>query len=215
MAGRHFQVIASGASVAAAADSTADVVVCADGGLRVALDAGRRVDLVVGDLDSATDDDLAAAKAAGARIERHPSAKDESDLELAVAAAVAEHAETITVHLADGGRLDHQLANLLVLSSNRWASACVDAWVGDDRVWVVRDALVLSLVAGDPVAIQAITGAARVTTVGLAFPLDDEVLHADEARGIANEVVAAPAEVRVVDGVVLVISSRAQSAHAT
>jgi thiamine pyrophosphokinase len=209
------QVVAAGAAVAPVAATPAEFLICADGGLRVAREAGRDVDLVVGDLDSATDTDLAAAREAGTRIERHPGAKDESDLELAMAAAMAEGAGAITVHLADGGRLDHQLANLMVLSSRRWRSARIDAWVGADRLWVVHDRIRLPLAVGDPVAIQAVAGVAEVTTRGVAYPLDGETLDPSQARGIANEVVSVPAEVRVDGGVVLVISSRTQSAHAT
>ena len=215
MTGRHVQVIATGAATVHVAASAATFVVCADGGVRSALHARRRIDLVVGDLDSATATDLAAARAAGARIERFPTAKDESDLELAMAAALAAEAASVTVHLRDGGRLDHQLANLLVLASRRWRSVRVDAWVGDDRVWVVHESVVLPLAVGAALAVQAVTGPATVTTRGLAFPLEGEVLDAAEARGIANEVVATPVEVRVDTGVVLVIGSTDQSAHAT
>lgn len=220
MADRHAQVIASHAAVGPVAASGATLVICADGGVAVALSAGRTVDLVVGDLDSASAGDLARAESAGARIEPHPATKDESDLELALAAAIERNVSSVTAHMASGGRLDHQLANLLVLASPRWAGARVDAWVGDDRVWVVRDTFELPLTPGDPVAIHPIGGPATVATRGLAFPLDDEVLEPTEARGIANRVVAVPAVVRVLEGVVMVISSTAgeaspQSAQAT
>jgi thiamine pyrophosphokinase len=210
--GRHVQVIATGAATAHVTASSATFVVCADGGVRAALHAGRRIDLVVGDLDSATEVDLDRARAAGARIDRFPTAKDESDLELAMAAALAAGAASVTVHLAEGGRLDHQLANLLVLASHRWRSVRVDAWVGDDRVWVVHELLALPLAVGSALAVQAVDGPATVTTRGLAFPLEGEVLHPTHARGIANEVRSSPVEVRVDAGVVLVIG---QSAHAT
>ena len=215
MTGPHVQVIATDAVVRHVAASEAALVVCADGGVRAGLRAGRPIDLVVGDLDSATEADLDTARAGGARIERFPTTKDESDLELAMAAAMAEGAVAITVHLAAGGRLDHQLANLLVLASPRWMSVRIDAWVGDDRVWVVRERLVVPLEVGAAVAIQAVTGPATVTTAGLAFALASEVLHPAEARGIANAVVASPVEVRVHDGVVLVIGAGPQSAQAT
>lgn len=220
MADRHAQVIASHAAVGPVAASGATLVICADGGVAVAMSAGRTVDLVVGDLDSASAGDLARAESAGATIETHPTTKDESDLELALAAAIERGATSVTAHLASGGRLDHQLANLLVLASPRWAGARVDAWVGDDRVWVVWDSFELPLEVGEPVAIHSVGGPAKVATRGLAFPLDEEVLDPTQARGIANEVVEVPAVVRVLDGVVLVISSTPpdpwpQSAQAT
>ena len=59
-------------------------VVAADGGLLRARGLGLTVDVVVGDLDSVTPEALAAAEAAGARVVRHPQAKDATDLELAL-----------------------------------------------------------------------------------------------------------------------------------
>jgi len=213
--GPHVQVIASGAATRPVAELVADLVVCADGGVAVALASGRAVDLVVGDLDSAEPADLATVEAAGGTISGHPVDKDESDLELALDAAAGRGASRITVHLADGGRLDHQLANLMVLASSRWSPSVVDAWVGHDRVWVVRDELETMLPVGELVAIQAVGGSARVTTEGLAFPLRDEQLAPTEARGIANRVLASPVRVAVRGGVVLVIRPGGQSAHAT
>src|SRR5437867_727455 len=62
------------------ADAT---VVAADAGLHHAQALGVAVDIVVGDLDSVDPERLAAAVAQGARVERHPAAKDFTDLELA------------------------------------------------------------------------------------------------------------------------------------
>src|SRR5690606_2396774 len=61
----------------------ADLVVAADSGAAAVLAAGRVPHLVVGDLDS-----LDQPLPPGAEVERHPRDKDQSDLELAVAAAV-------------------------------------------------------------------------------------------------------------------------------
>lgn len=208
-------MIAAGAAVEPVRAATPDAVICADGGVGVALAAARRIDRVVGDFDSATERELAEALAAGAQVDRHPIDKDESDLELALAAAVADGATEISVHLADGGRLDHQLANLVVLTSDRWRDARIDGWVGNSRVWVVRDSLVVPLGIGDPVAIQAVGGSAIVSTSGLAFALTSDALHPAEARGIANRVVSIPATVAVGEGVVLVLSTPNQPAQAT
>jgi thiamine pyrophosphokinase len=206
---RSALVIATGAEIdrVRAADPS-DLVICADGGLDAALAADRQVDLVVGDLDSVSAGVLADATAAGVRIERHRVDKDESDLELALLAAVDRSAHTITVHLGVGGRLDHQLANLLVLASPRWSAAEISAVIGASRAWVVRERRVLPLGAGEPLALHAIGGPAQgVRTSGLRFDLHGEPLDAMVARGIANEVATERPTITVDSGVVLAISS--------
>jgi thiamine pyrophosphokinase len=72
---------------------------------------------VVGDGDSLGADGLAHLRAAGIALELAPVAKDESDTELAVAAAVRRGADRLTILGALGGpRLDHALANVWLLA---------------------------------------------------------------------------------------------------
>lgn len=209
MPDRRALIVAAGADVDAVRGAEpVDLVICADGGLDVTIAAGRRASLVIGDLDSVSDEALAAATAAGTDIERHRIDKDESDLELALAAALDRSATELHVHLGEGGRLDHQLANLLVLASPRWDAADLSAVVGTDRVWVVRGRRELPLAVGAPVAVHAIGGIATgVRTRGLAFEMDGEDLEPMVARGIANRAVEPSPSISVESGVVLVISS--------
>lgn len=203
------QVIASGADPDPIGRVAADCVIGADGGLDVALAAGVDVDIVVGDLDSAGADALDAV-AGHAEVIRAEVDKDETDLELALAEALGRAGTRITVHLAAGGRLDHQLANLAVLASPRWQEAEIDAFIGAHRVFVVHPmsgAVALPLGLGAAVAVQPMGGPACVTTSGVRWPLTDEWLDALSARGISNEVTAEPPTVQVSAGVVLVISS--------
>lgn len=205
----HVQVIATGADPDPIRRIIGDHVICADGGLDAALAAGAVVDVVVGDLDSAGSDTLAAVEDQ-AEVVRAAADKDETDLELAIAEALARGASRITVHVAVGGRLDHQLANLAVLASPRWQVAAIDAFVGRHRVFVVHPgsgAVSLPLGRGAPVAVQPMGGPARVTTSGVRWPLTNEWLDALSARGISNEATADSPTIQVSDGVVLVMSS--------
>ena len=202
-------VVASGAPLRAVLSApSADLVVAADAGLEVLLQAKRPTDVVVGDLDSVSPEALSAATAQGAEIREYAVDKDESDLELALAAAINGGAQRVYVVLADGGRLDHQLANLLVLASPRWRSAEIDAVVGEHRVWIVREERILPLLVGEPLALHAVGGVASgVTTTGLRYPLADAELEALVALGISNEAVIASPTVTVASGVVIAISS--------
>ena len=203
-------VVASGAPVGAVRRAPqADLVIAADAGLEVLLQAGRPVDRVVGDLDSVSPTALAEAADSGAEIQQHPSHKDESDLELALAAAISSGAQRVHVLLRDGGRLDHQLANLLVLASPRWRQADIDAVVGEHRVWVVHggDERTIPLVAGEALALHAVGATAEgVTTTNLRYPLGRADLRPLGGLGSANEAVVDAPTIRVESGVVLAIS---------
>jgi thiamine pyrophosphokinase len=186
------------------------VVIAADGGLGAARRAGLTVHHVIGDLDSAREHDVEWAASSGASLHRHSVAKDETDLELALQLGIDLRATEITVASGHGDRFDHLLAETAVLASPRWRSTHVDAWYPPAHLDVVcgPDGVIdLDLPSGSTVSIVAMHGDARVTTYGMTWPLDDEVLPAGVARGVSN--IANPAEgtcrVAVHAGVVAVI----------
>jgi thiamine pyrophosphokinase len=178
------------------------LVIAADGGILEAERLGLRIDLLVGDLDSAPPEAIARAP----RVERHPTDKDESDLELAMDAAVAGGARRIVVVGGDGGRLDHLLGNAFLLGSDRWAAVEIDAVLGDARITVVRDERAIDGEVGELISLYAVGGLARgVTTEGLRWALRDGELSPGSSLGLSNEFAAPRATVRIGDGVVLAI----------
>jgi len=182
------------------------LVIGADSGIEHAVALGRRVDIAVGDFDSVSPAALAAAEAAGAEVLRHPPDKDATDVELALDLAVARGAASITVVGGHGGRLDHFLANALLLGSGRFAHAVIDAWFGDTFVQVARERVRLTGRAGSLVTLLASSGPARgVTTTGLRYPLHDAVLLPGSTLGVSNELLGPEATVTVGAGTVLTI----------
>jgi thiamine pyrophosphokinase len=184
------------------------LVVAADGGLALAGPLGRHVDLLVGDLDSVDPDQRAAAEAAGTRVDRHPVDKDATDLELALAAAVAAGVHRITVVGGAGGRADHALANWLVLAAHDHAGCTVRAWSATARTEVVRPGRPAQLAApvGSLLSLVPVHGAAvGVTTSGLRFPLAGETLLPGSSRGVSNRFTAPRATVELTDGVLLAV----------
>jgi thiamine pyrophosphokinase len=105
-------------------------VIAADSGLALAPILGCTVDLVVGDLDSVDPDQLAAARAAGAEVERHPVDKDRTDLAIALDVAMSRSPDRITVVGGHGGRLDHLLANAALFAASAYADTRIVARMG-------------------------------------------------------------------------------------
>jgi thiamine pyrophosphokinase len=202
-------VVAGGDPVAPAdvADLPAGVpVVAADSGIDLALALGLHVTEAVGDFDSVSPSGLAAARAGGARIERHPAAKDRTDLDLALARALARGARRIVVVGGHGGRLDHFLANALLLSADRYAGVAVEARFGPARLHVVRRRVEVTGRVGDLVSLLAVGAAAvGVTTTGLRWALTDATVEPASSLGVSNELTASRATVTVRSGPLLLI----------
>jgi thiamine pyrophosphokinase len=181
-------------------------VVAADSGLEHVRALGRRADLVVGDLDSVSAETLQLARDGGIPIETHSTDKDATDLELALQAARRYGGDRVTVLGAGGGRLDHFLANVLLLAHADWADLCIDAYVGTAHVHVVRTEVELHGAIGSLVSLLPAGGPVLgVRTTGLRWPLAGEDLRHGSTRGASNEMTAVVATVTVRDGVLLAI----------
>lgn len=186
-------------------------VVAADSGVDAALALGLPVDVVVGDLDSASPAGLAAAEAAGARIVRHPVAKDATDLALAVEEAIDlldDRAGTVVVLGGDGGRLDHLLAGALALADPAWAGVTLRAHLGPATIHVLHGPAERDLggTVGELVTLVPVGGpAAGVRTGGLVYPLRGEELPPGTTRGVSNVIDSLPATVALAAGCLLAV----------
>jgi thiamine pyrophosphokinase len=199
-------VVSSGGRPQDGALPRASAVIAADGGLEHARALGLRVDVAVGDFDSAAAEMVEAARRAGARIERHPAEKDATDLELALETALSLGPHRILVLGADAGRLDHLLAGVLALASESLSAVQVDAVLGRARLHVVRGERTLTGEAGELISLFAVGGPAEgVTTEGLRYPLRDETLAPASSRGISNVFDSEEARITVQRGVLLAV----------
>jgi thiamine pyrophosphokinase len=181
-------------------------VIAADSGIDRALALGLPIDLALGDFDSVTPAGLAAVEASGVAIERHPPDKDATDLELALDAAIALAPSRILVVGSAGGRLDHLLGSILLLGDARYASATVDAHLGENHLRVVRGERTLRGTPGEIVSLLPVHGPAEgVTTSGLEYPLNDETLAAGTSRGVSNVFAAREAVVTVARGCLIAV----------
>ncbi|MFQ3662007.1 MAG: thiamine diphosphokinase [Chloroflexaceae bacterium] len=184
----------------------ADLVIAADGGGNALFAAGLRPDLVIGDLDSLVPEAAAAFAASGATVLRYPIEKNETDLELALLAAVARCAETIDVLGAVGGRWDQGLSNVALLALPELAGRRVRLLDVDQEAYLARGETQIAGAVGDTISLLPIGGPARgVTTRGLYYALEDDELRFERSRGISNLIARTPASVLVREGMLLVV----------
>ncbi|MGI9609359.1 MAG: thiamine diphosphokinase [Acidimicrobiia bacterium] len=186
---------------------TAAWVIAADSGLDEADRLGITPNLVVGDLDSASNEALQRAEGAGVAVERHPVDKDATDLELALDAAVARGCLRVVVIGGVGGRLSHLLGNATVLTSPRYQFVEIEWLAGSARAYVVdtRRPCTIDGQPGDLVSLVPFGLVEGVESSGLRFGLEDDTLALGTTRGISNVLVETRATVEVASGVLLVI----------
>lgn len=168
------------------------IVLAADGGLDHALAAGLKPEGLIGDLDSVSAENLAWAET-NATISRHPTDKDRTDTELALAFAAAMHPESITL-IGGGDRLDHTIAAIGALGAPALTSIPhLDAWWGDQHVSILHGPgrTTLRLVSGSTLSLIALHGRChKVTLTGVKWPLDDATVDQVVGLGISNIVIA-------------------------
>ncbi len=176
------------------------LVVAADGGARHAGALRVKVDVWVGDFDSSAGVQLDAPR------EVHPTAKNETDAELAVRIA-RERGYTELVFIgAFGGRFDHTAA--LLLGGLRLAREGLGVTLtsGDEWAW--------PLLPGTPVqanfapeltlSVVACSELTGLSLSGVRWPLDNADIPLGSGWTVSNETVGGPVQAQVRAGYALV-----------
>ena len=186
-----------------------DFLIGADGGTEHCLRIGRLPHVVVGDLDSLAPAIVAELIEKGVEIERYPSAKNETDLELAIARAMRTRSDEILLVGALGGRLDQTIANVFLLAQRDWP---IPIRLVDEhqRAEILRPGSTLALefpIGSTVSAIPLEPTVAGITYTGLLYPLINHTLSFGSTRGISNEIVTSPATAQIESGALLIIQS--------
>jgi thiamine pyrophosphokinase len=176
-------------------------LVAADGGANHLARIGLRPHAVVGDLDSL----LPSVRAwvGEERVVERPD-QDTTDLHKALVYAVEElGAGALSVLAATGGRLDHALENLALLGRfcQRVALEFVDETA---RIVPVVAAARFQTQPGQTISLLPLGRCEGVSTEGLHWPLDGEVLDLLERTGVSNRATAQVVQVQVERGTLLV-----------
>jgi thiamine pyrophosphokinase len=190
---------------------SADLVLCADGGTRHAHTLGIHPHVVIGDMDSLPSELRSMLQAAGTQFQEHPPRKDETDLELALLYAAGQGATRITVVGVRGGRIDHELANLLLLAHPRLDGLDVRLIAENQEIRLLRREGRFQGATGDLLSLLPIGGDVHgIVTDGLEYALRDETLHFGPARGISNVFTEPEVCVRLRSGLLLAVHTHGQ-----
>ncbi|NQT10862.1 MAG: thiamine diphosphokinase [Desulfobacteraceae bacterium] len=188
-----------------------DLIIAADGGLHHCLRLGITPDVVIGDLDSLTTDDIKGPQIAGVEIIRYPAKKDQTDLELALRLAIDRGADEIVVFGAMGGRWDMSIANILLPAEQNLSNATIRIIDGRHEIMLLRAGKEITFQGKKEDILSLIPlgrDALGITTVGLEYPLKDDLLRFGSSRGISNVFIENSATVFLKQGLLLCVHIR-------
>lgn len=182
--------------------SGSSLIIAADHGFDHAKALGLSPDILIGDMDSIRQKEVAC------EVLTYPTEKDETDSELALLYAIQKGCSDLVLLGMTGARLDHSLANLLLLKT------CIKHHVqavfltpGNECYLICRSIKVTGK-KGDLLSLIPLTDCEGVATSGLRYTLRGECLTAGTSRGVSNQLEEKEAFIRLQSGYLYVIKPK-------
>lgn len=177
-------------------------VICADGGLDLALQHDITPNLVIGDFDSIQNEIPKDIETIQLQVE-----KDDTDMMAAIRVGLQRGFRDFILLGALGGRFDHSFANLCVLQYLA-AQGCKAMIAGQGCcVFLLNSGrLSLSKLTGSTVSVFPFgTASCTVSYEGLKYPLTEARLSSDYPLGVSNLIETDDARIIVHEGNALII----------
>ena len=183
-----------------------DMVISADGGAKNALKLGLDISIATGDMDSIDPQIMETLKARGIKFIVEQPEKDYTDTHLALREAIKEGAEKVIILAAAGDRLDHTLANLLLLADPYLSGTHISMITETEEIFASAEAMWVKGKVGSRISLFSLTPYTLLAeTRGLKYGLKNEKLLFSPIRGISNEFIKNKAYLGIKEGMLLII----------
>lgn len=174
--------------------------VAVDGGFRFFKRAGLTPDLLIGDLDSLGGKPRQLSTKT--KLIVHPTAKDQTDTELALRHCVKQGARSIDIVQPAIGDPDHFLANLYLLTlklSGKTTRQIKLRLVGPrfEAIYLDNSRHVLRQAVGETVSVIPVSASIRLTGTGMEYDSDWTLIKRGQTKSARNRVVSLRAAIEV------------------
>jgi thiamine pyrophosphokinase len=186
-------------------------IIAANGGTYNCLSLGLRPNVIIGDLDSLKDEELTSYREAGTEIIKYPKHKDETDLELALQYALKIGITDLLIIGGLGARWDMSIANIMVLARPMYAYVNIRLLDGHQEIRILKpgDRTIIHGQPGETISLIPLAGDVHgISTTGLKYPLNDEILQFGSARGVSNVFILEQAEIFFSRGLLCCVTNR-------
>ncbi len=185
------------------------LIISVDGGAAHLRKLKIKPDIMVGDFDSIKKDDFDYFKGLSVEIMEFPAKKDKTDTEIAVELAIEKGFNNIVFVGGTGSRLDHSLANILILK--KLLKSGVKGTIADkhNEITLIDSSIEIKKEKDVKITLLSLTDKTEgVTTKGLLYALNNATLELGSSWGISNEFTEESAGITIKSGLLLVIKSR-------
>jgi thiamine pyrophosphokinase len=180
-------------------------VICADGGVNLARQAGLTITGYVGDGDSGGEAPAGVPKVLLPRV------KDVTDLEQALLWALEQGYRTITMTGCTGGRQDHHLINMTLLetAARRGAEARIVDERNEIRCLIGPVSVQVDATGWQYFGLVPLDSEIRGVSIHHArYVLENAVLHRGSTLSVSNEPAAGMLEIKVDSGTLLLVLTK-------
>ncbi|MDR5658314.1 thiamine diphosphokinase [Serpentinicella sp. ANB-PHB4] len=187
-----------------------DYIICADGAVEHLRKINYLPDILVGDFDSISKDDMKWIVDNNTPYKQFPKQKDYTDTELALNDALKLKPSEIAFYGSIGSRFDHSLGNvyLLIKGLDKNVPSKI---IGDDfEIHIVNKSKMLYISGEEKEILSLIPITTRVegvTSEGLLYKLDNDTLIRGSSRSISNEFKGGLVKISVEEGLLLAIKT--------
>lgn len=166
------------------ADYSDDYVICTDGGYDIAVKHRISPNLLLGDFDS-----IASNIPSDIEIEKYPPEKDFTDLEITVKKAIELNASNVEILGGIGGRLDHTVANLQILSHYSMFFGSLIMYDGKNKCFIAKNGKnIIPYERDSYLSIFSLSEKCEgITFENVRYPLKNHTLTRSFPLGVSNE----------------------------
>ena len=183
-----------------------DSIFCADGGAKYTYQLNLMPDLILGDLDSISEEVINFYKEYELSFETYPVEKDKSDTELLLEKVLTSGYEEVILLAALGNRFDHSLANLYLLEGVFNEKTDIKIITPENRIEVIKKEKILEDQADKTVSFLPLSKKVDgVTLKGFKYELESGNFTRGETLGLSNIIQKDSAQIKVKTGTMLMI----------
>jgi len=187
-----------------------DLIIAVDGGASFLKKNNVVPDVLIGDFDSLSKDDLEYFRDKSIIFE-YPTKKEKIDFELALDYVQSREIKEVIVLGGSGDRLDMVFTNIFLIASNKFNDINTRFINPSENVYLINNEFdqIIEGKKGDLVSLLPISKEVKgITIKGFEYPLENESLILGTSRGISNVFVISKPSIFVKDGILLAIHTQ-------